>query len=112
VAPQPAAVPSPAATSAAPRAAADTTAQRSTTTVIGTAILQNVREGVLRFDFTPDDGPTLEGLRVRAAEIDDLRGRWLEPGVRLRLRLIREFEQVGATAPREVARRWEALRTR
>ncbi len=84
---------------------------RTTTTEIGTAIVQDVRDGVLRFDFTPDHGPTLENLHVRAAEIDGLRDTLLEPGVRLRLRLVREFHQPGTTTPREVSRRWEALRT-
>lgn len=96
-----------------PRPGSDTkTPHRSTTTEIGTAIIQDLREGVLRFDFTPDQGPTLQNLRVRAAEIDDLRDTPLEPGVRLRLRLVREFLQLGTTTPREVSRRWEALRTR
>lgn len=89
-----------------------TTPHRSTTTVIGTAILQDVREGVVQFDFTPDNGPTLEKIRMRAADIDDLRDTLLEPGTRLRLRLVREFLQLGTTTPREISRRWEAVRTR
>lgn len=88
------------------------TPHRFTTTEIGTATVQDVRDVALHFDFTPDDGPTLAKLRVRTAEIDGLRDTLLEPGTRLRLRLVREFLPLGTATPREISRRWEALRTR
>jgi hypothetical protein len=91
--------------------ATTTSDHRFATERIGTAIVQDYRDGLVRFDFTADDGETLPQLRVRAAEIADLRGTWLEPGARLRLRLIRDYVQPGSAAPREAGRRWELLRT-
>lgn len=82
------------------------------TTVIGTAIVQDVRDGFLFFDFTDDSGRTEAGLKVRAASIDGLGDTWLEPRVRLRLKLTRQFLQLGTTTPRETGRAWEMLRTR
>lgn len=103
----------PAAPPVAPMPGSDThTPHRSTTEVLGTAIVQHVAEGVVQFDFTPDQGPTMAGQRVPRAAIIDLRDTVLEPGTRLRLRLVREFLQLGTTTPREQSRRWEVIRTR
>lgn len=76
----------------------------------GTAFVQDLRDGIVFFDFTNDNGATETGLRVRAAEIDGLGHTVLEPRARLRLKLSREFVQVGAEKPREVGRAWELLR--
>lgn len=86
------------------------TPHRSTQTVIGTAIIQEVRDGVLFFDFTADAGYTERGLRVRAGEIRDLGDTLLQPMTRLRLRLTIEYLQLGTTTPRVVGRHWELLR--
>ncbi len=87
-----------------------TTPHRSTQTVLGTAIIQEVRDGVLFFDFTADAGYTDRNLRVRAAEIRDLGDTLLQPMTRLRLRLTINYLQLGTTTPRVVGRQWELLR--
>lgn len=89
-----------------------TTPHRYARESIGTAIVQDVRDGHLFFDFTPDTGETESNLRVPIARIDYLQGTVLEPMARLRLKLVRHYLQHGPAAPREIERRWELIRTR
>jgi hypothetical protein len=95
----------------APMPGSDTTTpHRWTQAVIGTAIIQDVRDGVLSFDFTADSGSTDRDLRVRATDIRDLGDTPLQPLTRLRLRLTTDYFQLGTTTPRVVGRHWELLR--
>ena len=87
-----------------------TTPHRYSIEEIGTAIVQDVRDGHIFFDFTTDAGATDRGLRVRTAEISHLQGAVIEPTARLRLKLVRHYLQLGTTTPREIGQSWELMR--